>query len=410
MNWRPYDPEKDKEAAHRIWYEVGWIDTSKEGEVQAMDLEIESGNTVIAEVHGAPECLVVNTPGVLRHLDQDLSMACVVGVTTSRVARKQGLAQRLTAKAIARDVAEGAALAGLGMFDQGFYNKLGFGTGDYVVTAAFDPAHLDIPVKAPPPQRLTADDWAAVHESRVSRRRGHGACSLLCPESTHAGMVRSGEDFGLGYRENGRLTHHVWFGVEKRGRGPYRVNWMAYETLDQFLELMALIAGLGDQVRVVRVNEPPDILIQDFIARPFYQDTVRRRSEYQTGIDACAYWQRRICDLETCLAATNLSCDAFRFNLKLTDPIEVYLDENDPWRGITGDYVVTLGASSRAEAGHDDSCPTLEAGVGPFTRMWLGVRPATGLAAVGGLSGPPELLTQLDRAFQLPRPMPDWDF
>ena len=25
MNWRPYEPERDRQAAHRIWYEVGWL-------------------------------------------------------------------------------------------------------------------------------------------------------------------------------------------------------------------------------------------------------------------------------------------------------------------------------------------------------------------------------------------------
>jgi hypothetical protein len=38
------------------------------------------------------------------------------------------------------------------------------------------------------------------------------------------------------------------------------------------------------------------------------------------------------------------------------------------------------------------------------------VRPATGLACTDDLCGPPELLAQLDRAFRLPQPTPDWDF
>ncbi len=36
----------------------------------------------------------------------------------------------------------GAELAGLGMFEQGFYNKLGFGTLAYENWVSFDPANL----------------------------------------------------------------------------------------------------------------------------------------------------------------------------------------------------------------------------------------------------------------------------
>ncbi len=60
--------------------------------------------------------------------------------------------------------------------------------------------------------------------------------------------------------------------------------------------------------------------------------------------------------------------------------------------------------------GADPALPTLAASVGAFTRMWLGVRPATGLAATDDLFGPQELLERLDRVLRLPDPKPDWDF
>ena len=56
------------------------------------------------------------------------------------------------------------------------------------------------------------------------------------------------------------------------------------------------------------------------------------------------------------------------------------------------------------------SLPTLKASVGAFTRLWLGVLSANGLAVTDQLSGPPDLLGELDRAFLLPQPHPDWDF
>ena len=72
--------------------------------------------------------------------------------------------------------------------------------------------------------------------------------------------------------------------------------------------------------------------------------------------------------------------------------------------------MVTLGPLSGAVVGVDGALPTLSASVGAFTRMWLGVRPATGLAVTDDLSGPQELLEELDGVLRLPDPKPDWDF
>jgi hypothetical protein len=127
-------------------------------------------------------------------------------------------------------------------------------------------------------------------------------------------------------------------------------------------------------------------------------------------IHALANWQMRICDLPGCLAQTCLPGDGIDFNLVLSDPIARFLPDDAPWRGVAGDYVVTLGPSSRADPGTDSSLPTLAASVGAFTRLWFGVRPATGLAVTDELSGPPELLDALDRALRLPDPQLDWDF
>ena len=104
------------------------------------------------------------------------------------------------------------------------------------------------------------------------------------------------------------------------------------------------------------------------------------------------------------------------FNLELHDPMEEYqqrhttLFDGVDWRGIAGSYRVSFGRESRVETRIDDSLPTLKASVGAFTRLWLGVRPASGLAVTDELSGPPELLLQLDEALRLPSPVTDWAF
>ncbi len=408
MRFRDYNPEKDRAAALRIWREVGWLDDEKKED--ALARFIACGRAQVAEVNGEAECLVNTAPGTLRYIDQDLPFSGVMGVVTSRVARKRGLAGRLAASTLAQDVAEGVLVAGLGIFEQGFYNQLGFGSGGYEYWFSFDPARLRVDAKARIPRRITKDDWAAMHGSRLARLRGHGSLNFFPGEVTEADVVWTDGGFGLGYYgPDGELTHHLWCRA-KGEHGPYTVRWMSYQTREQFLELMALLRNLGDQVRLVWVQEPPGVQLHDLIEQPFKQRQISKRSEFESTVRTSAYWQVRMCDLAGCLEQTYLWGDAVRFNLALSDPIERFLDDDAPWRGLSGDYVVTLGPSSGAEAGTDVHLPTLTASVGAFTRLWLGVRPASGLAVTDALSGPPELLEALDWTLRLPDPKPDWDF
>ena len=92
MTFRPYDRDRDRDAVHRIWRETGWIEPGHE---KMMDIFVDCGRAWVAEVGGDAECLVLTAPGTMRHLDSDLSMSCVTGVTTSLIARKQGFAGRV---------------------------------------------------------------------------------------------------------------------------------------------------------------------------------------------------------------------------------------------------------------------------------------------------------------------------
>lgn len=412
IEYHPYDSDKDKEAVHRIWFEVGWMTKGDEKEIAAADIFIECSRALVARIDGEPECAVLSASGEIRHVDQDIPFAAVTSVTTSHVARKQGLASRLTARAIAKDASDGAMVVGLGIFEQGFYNQLGFGNGSYEHWASFDPARLRIPVEARIPRRLTHDDWEMVHAARLARRRGHGAVNLHPVGITRGDMAWSDKSFGLGYCDgpDGALSHHVWLTSREMEHGPYQVLWMTYQTAEQFLELMALIRNLGDQVRLIQMREPQSIQLQDLLECPFTRQQISERSKFESRIRAKAYWQMRICDLAGCLDHTHLRGDTVRFNLSLSDPIERFLPDDEAWRGLSGDYVVDLGPSSGAEPGRDPTLPTLSASVGAFTRLWLGVQPASGLAVTDDLSAPPALLEQLDWGLRLPQPKPDWDF
>jgi len=409
LNIRPYDPKKDTHAVHRIWQEIHWIE--KEEEEKMLDIFLSDGRQLVAELNDEPECLVASVPGTFRFLEEDLKLSAVTAVTTSRIARKQGLAKRLTAQLIAADVVEGAQVSMLGIFEQGFYDQLGFGSGGYEHWVSFDPAHLKTQQKPRIPRRLTKDDWDIVHQSLLNRSRGHGACNLLPVSITQAEMGWTKNGFGLGYCNGaqGELTHFFW-GSAKEEHGPYTINAMAYQHGQQFLELMALIKTLNDQVRLVRMREPGGIQLQDLLKHPLKQGQVTKKSEFENQNKACAYWQIRICDLEGCLSRTHLPREIVRFNLKLSDPIKLHLEADVSWRGITDNYIITLGPNSKAERGTESDLPTLTATVGAFTRLWLGVRPATGLSVTDELTGPDSLLKVLDDILCLPDVKPDWDF
>ena len=210
--FREYRREQDREAAHRIWLEVGWIEKDQ---AEVADLIIEAGRAHVAEVNGAAECLVLTAPGSLRYLKEDLPYFGVTGVTTSRIARKQGLASRLTARAVAAAVADGALVGGLSMFEQGYYNQVGFGTGSYERWIGFDPARLRISVRPRIPERLTGEDWEAIHAARLERLRGHGACCLYPAAITRSEFAWMKNAFGFGYygaadgSGKRRLSHHI---------------------------------------------------------------------------------------------------------------------------------------------------------------------------------------------------------
>ncbi|MCD6135621.1 hypothetical protein J7J63_02780, partial [Candidatus Bipolaricaulota bacterium] len=164
------------------------------------------------------------------------------------------------------------------------------------------------------------------------------------------------------------------------------------------------------QVNSIELCEPPGIQMQDILEHPFRSRRITESSKHENTIFSAAYWQARILDLPGCLAQTHLPGSSTRFNLVLTDPIERFLDDASEWRGVAGEYVIELGQESSATGGSDSKLPTLRASVNAFTRLWLGVQQASVLSWSDDLSGPHDLMEQLDRTLCLPTPQVDWDF
>ena len=168
--------------------------------------------------------------------------------------------------------------------------------------------------------------------------------------------------------------------------------------------------SLGDQVSSFVMDEPPEIQFQDLLRQPFRHRTNTEGSKHAARHETRAYWQARMLDVAGCLAKTHLDAEPVTFNLALRDPIAAHLDGTNAWNGCAGDYVVTLGGESAAETGRSPNLPTLNASVGAFTRLWLGVRNASSLTLTDDLAGDEALLRALDRTLRLPHPYLGWDF
>ena len=406
---RNYVPEQDYETAVRIWKESGWIEEEKQQETLKIILQGAQG--YLASLDGGDnECLTTTMPGSVRYFDSDIDLCAITSVITGLAARRQGLAGRATAHAMACSAEAGADVAMLGIFDQGFYDKLGFGTGSYERTIGFDAAHLKITGRPRPPRRISADDWQAAHAARLRRMRAHGNCNLHPAEFTRAEMLFYKNGFGLAYFDGDMMTHGFWAGVEGE-HGPCDITWLSFRTYEEAIELLQLLHSLSDQIYLFRTVEPALIRIQDMLHTPFRTQNITKGSKLQIEFESAAYWQIRMLNVKSCIQKSPIPGMApLRFNIRLTDPIDKYLGSDHSWRGVAGEYSVTLGREPECLQGVKTGLPVLEASVGAFSRLWFGVASANVIAFSDDLSGPSELLEQLSLYLRLPRPSTAWEF
>ena len=406
-----YDHDRDFDAAKRIMYEVGWLADEKEAKL--FEAEARASRGFVLPIDGQAECVVLTVPGTLRHGDEDLEMTAFTGVVTGRIARRLGAARRLTAHALSVGWAAGSEVAALNMFDQGYYDRLGFGTGAYENRVRFDPATLRVDRPFRPPRRLTAKNWREVYQAMRARQRGHGSIVMNVEELVYAELSSydAAKTIGLGYYDGpGETLSHFLFGHAGGHDGRYDIRWYAYRSSDQLLELLALIRSLGDQVYSLAMKEPPEIQFQDLLEQPLRSRDISRGSKHAGEHTTRAHSQTRILDLARCLAKTRLDAESVTFNLQLSDPVEEQLGDDTRWRGIAGEYIVTLGENCAAQRGRSTRLSTLTASVGAFSRLWWGVRGASSLAVTDDLRGDDALLRQLDRVLRLPQPHFGWPF
>ena len=308
-------------------------------------------------------------------------------------------------------------MSALGMFDQGFYDKLGFAPGPYDNGLQFDASTLAIDVPYRPPVRLTRDDYEAMHTAMSKRLRGHGACVLTPPVNYKAELGWYENGFGLGYRGDAdtpsdELTHFVYF--EPKGEhGPYYVRFIAYRSLDQLVELLGVLKSLGDQVYSMWMVEPPEIQLQALLQQPFRHRRMTRDGKHANEHHAFAWCQYRILDVPRCVSCVHWHGEPIEFDLRLTDPVAAVLARDGAdtaWTGCGGDYRVRLAAQSTAQPIASAGTNAIHASINAFTRLLWGISPASGLSVTDDFQAPAELIARLDRALRLPPPRTGWDF
>jgi predicted acetyltransferase len=408
---RAYKPS-DLDQCLRIFKEVGWMD-GKDHDKDIFAAYISDADSLVAELNGEVEVFVVTRSGNILYQNVELPLSCVTGVVTSRVARQQGLASSVTARAIAGSAVKGAAVSMLGMFDQGYYEKFGYGSTVYHRASTFDPSNLRVPRLTRPPVRLSNDNAEEMHDCRCRRKRYHGGCNLDGAGETAATTIWQEDErnaFGLGYKDDdGKLTHFLWI-KPKAEHGPYSVWFSAWETHEQLLELLSVLKSLSDQVHGVRMSDPPRLQMQDFLNRPLATHRARRGGDFDSAVLSQVWLQSRILDVPACIGAMKLLGEPVSFNLELSDPVGSYLEDDSEWSGVGGNWIICLGEESSAKEGCDDSLPTASATVNDLSRLWLGSASAENVALTGNFQAEQDLIARIDAIVQLPLPVADWDF
>jgi len=405
---RPYDHDRDLATVLSIWNELNWLEDCEHREA-GLRAFLRDTHGVVEELDGRVEAHVGIRDGRVNHEGRWLPLGMVACVTTSPVARVGGLASRLTAAAVADAAERGAVAAALGMFDQGFYDRFGFGTGVPDPRRTIDPRTLDVPKLTRRPVRLGLTELDEVLACKRASHRAHGAALFDTDGDVEAEIRWYADGYILGFRDAAGTLTHCLFAVRKGEQGPDRIRWMAWRTRAELVELLSLIRSLADSLYAVRMADPIGVCMLDYVRRPFEAMEKRLKGTFGHPDSANAWEQWRILQPTPAFAGVRAAGEA-TLTVQLTDPIADHLAPERAWRGVAGPWTLRLGESSSMTPGGATDAPVLEASINALSRWWLGVRPASHLALSDDFAATPELLATLDRCWRPPLPRNDWEF
>lgn len=164
-----YEEALHRAGAQLVWHDCGWSD--KVEECDLLDTFFKLGPSWVGIRDEAVQSVVHTAAATIRYQDADIPLQAVTGVTTGLQARRGGVAARTLAHAIAAGAANGAIVSALGIFDQGFYDRLGYGSLDIMRLIRFDPRDIRVDATHRAPLRFSEKDVDDIHAAR-SRQIG----------------------------------------------------------------------------------------------------------------------------------------------------------------------------------------------------------------------------------------------
>ncbi len=403
MNIRPLNLENDIDQMVKIWQEVGWLSSE---EKPVLKILFQAGQGYGADLEDELEATLLSLPADINYEVNLLPVQALSGLVVSPRARRQRIGRNIMIRALEEAARSGQALSALIMFEQGFYDRLGFGLGGYKRVFTFDPEKLNIAEDPVMPARLSIDEWKSVHQALKRRDRSHGGISIKSPEFIKAELEwDKNESYGLGYYDDdGSISHFLWLWRQGDSHGPLLVKFLACRNQAQLLDLLAIISRLGDQIHAVKMSEPYCLRLRDFISYPHKQErkTTGGKLSYKSRVEAPG--QLKILDLRRCIEALAIPGAELEFNLKLEDPLSKFAGEDSP-AVISGEFSLKLGEESQLKEGTVQGLPTLQSSINAFTRLWLGSASPLELKASSQFSAPSELFRKLEETFRwLPEP------
>ncbi len=404
-----YSKNKHFKDCVKIWQDIGWLKSNQE---KLAEISFSADDALVCEQNDTALAFGLANYGSYYHNNHKakLPFCAISAITVALHGRKHGFAGILTAELLARAAEKGKTFAGLGMFEQGFYDRFGFSNYPYTNTVKFRPS--DLLVKGnfnSVPVRLTPEEYTRIHANRIHRYHPHGSIDL--PErSSQEQLAINKQTFIMGFQNlKGELTHHYAVRSIPGEHGPMRIIWAAFKNDSQFKDILLSLKTFSDQVDIIFMPEPVGIQFQSLLKKPIAESRrSNQNNSIRTGVNTIAWLQGRILNLHSCI--NTMKCNSkINFNLKLTDPIEKYLDSSFTWRGCAGEYTINLSEQSSVQDGFTNNLPLMECSINTFSKLWSGSSKASKLPYTDSINAPEQLLADLDEVINLPLPSYDWE-
>ena len=345
---------------------------------------MDAGSACVTRIDGDAECMVVWRTRPKSDISRkDLPFSAVAGRPSHPASHENKGLAGTTHRTLGRTRSKRRAHSyqGLSFFEQGYYDRLGFGTAQYEDWIGFDPALLNVPFPARPPKTIHHRRLRTrMHQSRLASKKTNTAfVTFPDPNMDPQRQMRHQERLRPRATSTKPQTKsHTTSGAATttmQNTAPTSSNGWLTRPPEQFLELMGII-------RSPRRSSPND---QHEPAPPHPDTRPPQRNpsktEWTTSKSKFATFSRshrllaKPHQRPTQMPRKNTPPRAptTQFNLQLTDPIDDFLPEDETWKSTTGPIHHHPRTRILRDPRHTKkTSQTLKTTTSAFSRMWLG--------------------------------------